>query len=763
MERLRIPRRRFIALLFSILMILVIIAAGIGTYLVKNIEVSLSKETEKYIRIVNKKTASLVQDRMETALKNLMSVAEMMDYDEAVPDDAFFDFLENERQKFGFIRMSVADLDGSYKTTDHLSMNVFERPYFQMALKGFPAISDVLISGVSGQNALIFAVPVYQHGELTYVLTGTHEFWSLQDFFSRGTFEEAGDTYIIDKSGSIVLSSVGSEVQLSRTNLFSTILEETEEGSAEYLESLNRILKGSMEGSLVITSTDEPIYIGYCPLSINNWSLATVYKGEVSSTNSNTVKRLLFGSLCLIALLIIIVAVAFIVQIKNQRNLSNLAFNDRVTGGHNELWFSERFKNQLLRTQDGSYALLTVNIEKFKVFNDEFGHTEGDKLLKSVYTELKAMLQKDEYVSRTIFDLFCVLIRFTSEQELEDRLVEFVYRLNNESENAERKYFISFRVGGYHIYNNTMDYYIALDRALLASEKGKSFCNGLLRIGFFSDSTRRQLIEEKNLENCMEQALKEGEFEVYYQPKYSLETNKVAGAEALIRWNSTSYGFLSPDRFVPLFERNGFIRRIDIFVFEQVCRQLRKWQDEGRDTVPISINLSRTYIDDFSFLDIYSDLVEQYEVNPADIELELTETVAYDNMEKLTTLIEDIHRIGFSISLDDFGAGYSSLNTLRNLQVDTLKLDKEFFGVDRQESFVTSHKSLEIVASVIELAGKLRMKTVAEGVESEHYVDFLRTTGCDMIQGYIFSKPLQLEEFDALLKIHAAKNKKAGL
>lgn len=757
MKQRRIPKRRYIVGLFLILLLLVIGVSLFGIYFVRNVESNLLKETESYIRVVNKKTASLVQDRMETALKNLISVADMMNYENITVDDDFFEYLQTERRKFGFIRMSVADLDGTYRTTDHLTMNISERSYFQMALKGFPAISDVLVSGVSNQNAIIFAVPVYQEGKIAYVLTGTHEFWSLQDFFSRGTFEETGETYIVDNKGNIILSSVDSHVSLARGGILEKLSEEADVLPSDIEEQMKQILRNGSEGSVMLKKSGDPVYVGYCPLSINDWYLTTVYKGEIAKGNSRINKLILYGCLTLIMVLICVVAFTLTMQVKNQRSLIDLAYNDAVTGGGNELWFSEMFRDRLLRTQDGSYALVTINIEKFKVFNDEFGHEEGDRLLKVVYSELKTMLQKDEFVSRTIFDLFCVLIRYKTEQDLIDKIIDFVYRVNNLSEIAERKYFLSFRVGGYHIFNNTTSYHSALDRALLASDKGYKLCNGLLKMGFFSDNTRKQLVKEKNIENSMEQALKDREFEVYYQPKYALETEKVAGAEALIRWNSNEFGFLQPEKFVPLFERNGFIRRIDIFVFEQVCKYLRKIQDEGREPVPVSVNLSRAYIDDLSFFDIYSDLVMQYEIDPKYIELELTETIAYENMEKLTSLIDDIHRIGFSISLDDFGSGYSSFNMLKNLQVDTLKLDKDFFALDRNEPSINKLKADKIVESVIELASKLRMKTVAEGVESREQVEFLKNTSCDMIQGYVFSKPLRLAEFDALLKVQAAK------
>lgn len=760
MSAMRITRRRVIVTLFLFLLLLVACAAGIGAYLVRSVETNLATETEKHIRTINRKTASLVQDRMETALSNLISLADMVEIEDVEPDDAFFDYLETERLKSGFARMSLFETDGTPVTEDPLVVNVSEHQYFQQALQGIPAISDVLVSEISGQNAIVFAVPVYKQDSLAYVLTGTHEFNSLQAFFSQGTFEDAGDTYILDINGNVVLSSSDSEVRLAKGNILDILSSAYPElnGSAD---SIAHILKQDSEGSAMVMIDDEPFYAGYCPLSINGWFLATVYSGEYSSGNSRISKLLLFGSLSLTALMIILVAITFIIQVKNQRTLLSLAYHDRVTGGGNEVWFAERYRDQLLRSQDGSYVLLTVNIEKFKIFNDEFGHKEGDVLLKNVHTELDNMLQKDEYVSRTIFDLFCVFMRFTSEKDIENRLIDFVYRINGMKEITERKYFLSFRVGGYHVFNNTTDYHVALDRALLASDKGCILCNGLLKLGFFSDMSRRILLEEKNLENCMEQALKDNEFEVYYQPKYSLSTNRVSGAEALIRWNSSVYGFLPPERFVPLFERNGFIRHIDIFVFEQVCRQFRKWQDEGRTPVPVSINLSRTYIDYLSFFDIYSDLVMKYDIDPSYIELELTETAAFDNMDKITMLIEDIHRIGFSISLDDFGSGYSSLNTLKNLRVDTVKLDKEFFTFDGNDTPDSRQKADDIVKAVIDLAGKLDIKTVAEGVENPDQVEFLKTTGCDMVQGFIYSKPLKLDEFDALLKVQATKNSRS--
>ncbi len=271
---------------------------------------------------------------------------------------------------------------------------------------------------------------------------------------------------------------------------------------------------------------------------------------------------------------------------------------------------------------------------------------------------------------------------------------------------------------------------------------------------FYDDLDRVQMLKEKKMENTMEQALANGEFIVYLQPKINLAKSEIVGAEALVRWNSPKDGLISPGEFIPFFEKNGFIVKLDLYVFDCVCRLLKDWNARGIKAVPISVNLSRNHLSDPQFLERFEAIQKKYGVASSLLEFELTETVVFENLELLKNVIEQIHAAGFQCSMDDFGSGYSSLNVLKEIPVDILKLDGVFFDKEGDP------RGNDVVESAIELARKLGMKTVAEGVETFSQVEFLKNAACDMVQGYVFSKPLSIENFEILA--FSATMKKTG-
>lgn len=269
-------------------------------------------------------------------------------------------------------------------------------------------------------------------------------------------------------------------------------------------------------------------------------------------------------------------------------------------------------------------------------------------------------------------------------------------------------------------------------------------------------------LKEKNIEDNMEHALENNEFIVYFQPKVELKTNKIAGAEALVRWQNSKKELIPPNEFIPIFEKNGFITKLDIYVFEEVCKTIRKWLNEGINPIPVSVNLSRMHLQNPNFLKKYKEIQEKYEV-PADLlEIELTETLVFENFEQLKKVIDDIHQMGFSCSIDDFGSGYSSLNLLKEIPVDILKLDRIFFSKKNDK------RGNSVIESIISLAKKLNMTTISEGVETISQVEFLRKADCDLVQGYVYSKPLAKDDFEITflkneniqVKKYKEKNKK---
>ncbi|MPM30806.1 hypothetical protein SDC9_77356 [bioreactor metagenome] len=252
----------------------------------------------------------------------------------------------------------------------------------------------------------------------------------------------------------------------------------------------------------------------------------------------------------------------------------------------------------------------------------------------------------------------------------------------------------------------------------------------------------------------MNQALKERQFEIYLQPKVHLITNEIVGAESLVRWNHPTLGLLAPGSFITIFEENGFITKLDAFVWEETCRLLRKWLNEGRNIFPISVNVSRLDLLDSSFFQTITSLVKKYGINPKMLNLELTETAYVKRYDEIKLVTDKLRDYGFSIHMDDFGSGYSALNMLQDIAVDTLKIDLNFMS-----GFAESGRGRNILSSVIRMAKWLGLPVVIEGVENEEQVAFLKSIGCTVGQGYYFSKPLPVDKFVQSLKENEQKVK----
>ena len=234
---------------------------------------------------------------------------------------------------------------------------------------------------------------------------------------------------------------------------------------------------------------------------------------------------------------------------------------------------------------------------------------------------------------------------------------------------------------------------------------------------------------------------------VYYQPKYDPSTNKLRGAEALIRWQNDDMGFVPPGRFIPIFEKSGFITEIDHYMLEHVARDQKAWLDKGFECVPVSVNVSRAHFIESDLAEQIRDIVDKAGTPHKYIEIELTESAFFDDKKALISTITRLKEYGFAVSMDDFGSGYSSLNSLKDMPLDVLKLDAEFFRGDSQ-----GDRGEIVVSEAIKLAKSLNMRTVAEGVEVKEQVDFLASQGCDMIQGYYFAKPMPKEDYEQRMK-----------
>ena len=444
------------------------------------------------------------------------------------------------------------------------------------------------------------------------------------------------------------------------------------------------------------------------------------------------------GILTLVIALILLSLVVKYVQFYGKQG------RDDVTGGKNKKEF-ERVCSRLLKGE-GEFVVVYANIDRFKLINDAYGDDEGDVVLKKIHQIIdEEMLSWDEASGRIMADNFGMLMRFLSMNKLEHRLARINEQLSSLKDKDGVEYGIKLYFGIYQVVDKNESVSAMLEKANLALKRVTHSMQHLVHMGVYDEKDKKQLGREKELEMKMERALRNGEFIPYLQPKYELENETIGGAEALVRWMDPVEGMIVPNEFIPLFEKNGFIVELDLYMFEQVCRLVEKWNKNGYRIIPISVNMSRGHFSVPGFFERYMQILSRYDVPDRSIEIELTESLFYNEMSMLKELIDKIHEAGILCSIDDFGSGYSSLNMLKEVEVDALKLDRVFFKETEDNK-----RSKSVINSVIHLAQDLELRTISEGVEVRSQVDYLKEAECDYIQGYIFARPMPVSDFEKI-------------
>ncbi|NLI20603.1 MAG: EAL domain-containing protein [Clostridiales bacterium] len=432
---------------------------------------------------------------------------------------------------------------------------------------------------------------------------------------------------------------------------------------------------------------------------------------------------------------------------RHQNELRYIAEHDPLTNICNKAAFYHKTRQMLDKEPQTTFVMIAFDIEKFRVINDIFGHEQGDRLLRYIAQRMQTLYTHHATYSRINADNFALCVPFHREQ-LEKRMAE--------TEAELRDYDLPFELvlvyGLYIIDDRTLPVSIMHDRAEMAKRTVKG--NYVLRFAFYDARIRESLLSELEIVNSMNAALLNRQFEIYLQPKCLLATGEIVGAEALVRWNHPTRGLLTPGAFVPIFEKNGFILKLDACVWEQVCALLRKWMDAhgGRLPIPVSMNVSRVNIYNPALVSTLVSLADRYGVPHRMLELEITESAYAQDPRQLSDLISELRGKGFPVEMDDFGNAYSSLNMLKEISVDLLKLDMRFlFGNDQDGRGGT------ILSSIVRMARYLSLPIVAEGVESVEQARFLLSIGCTVGQGFYYYKPMPVADFERLLESHPLK------
>ena len=425
--------------------------------------------------------------------------------------------------------------------------------------------------------------------------------------------------------------------------------------------------------------------------------------------------------------------------------IEEYAYIDPVTKGYNYVKFKEQLHKYALPG-----VIISVDIHSFKIINSISGISKGDAVLKKIWNSILELTEIDkmELAAHINADHFIIFMPTFDKEKIIQRIKNITYVLNIISTELDvpvlRPYF------GVSFWNSNKKIELSYSESVVAKKKARE--NTETNFSFFEENDTKRIFEEKSIIDNFETALAKKDFIIYYQPKYAPNTKRLVGAEALIRWQKNDGTIMNPGSFIPIFEQNGMIRILDEYVFRNVCKQQKKWLSEGKNIVPVSVNLSRASLYYKNVVQQYTYITQEIDLDRQYVPIEITETAAITNNE-IKQIADEFFKEGFSIHMDDFGSGYSSLASLNIMHIETLKLDKSLID------YIGNFGGNRLIEHTISLAKELGIHVTAEGVENEDQVDFLNDVGCDSIQGFYFSKPVPTLEFEKLLSKHSNNEK----
>lgn len=423
------------------------------------------------------------------------------------------------------------------------------------------------------------------------------------------------------------------------------------------------------------------------------------------------------------------------IRLMNSSELLTKTIVDSFTNDKHPSVFASNVQKLLNDNSGRQLAFMQFDIEKFKLINSKYGEDKGTEILNFITNGLYTVCTDEQVHLRLSADVFMIAFLFDTAADI-NRLIGLIEERLGHYEDIEYRF-----VFGVHIVSDkTLPIRKMGDRAAMARQSIKG--NALNNVGYYSDNQENKLISRKYIEDRMHYALEHGEFVMFLQPKCSISTGGIIGAEALARWIHPEKGMISPMEFIPVFEQNSFIIKLDEYIWEQACRTVRGWIDSGIEPVPISVNISRVHLANEDFINTLDRLVEKYDIPQKYIETEITETTENAGTEEM---IKKLKSHGYMLLMDDFGSGYSSLNMLKSTPFDVIKIDRDFFS-----EFMLSDRGKKIISHTISMSKDIGLDLVAEGVETKEQAEFLHNCGCDVAQGFYYSKPVPLSDFDKM-------------
>lgn len=742
-----------VLVLIAIFAVVIIVCS---VYNAMSMEKYSRKNARDYVTRLTEQAATTMEQDVKDRKIMLTSVADSIELllNDNIKETSKDEYLENyltsyqETSQFAYLiyqrekkdNMIIGQLpDDLQKKLDANPKSVYALDAVKKAIKQKQCVAYV------EDGNIIFAKPIYRDRKLESVVCAGVSKDEFQRTLSMQIFGVESSYCVTNTEGKMLLTSQ-KDLFTQADELFHSGTDEMNKAKGQLESDIEKTQSGIIE----LTLDDGKVYyFSYVPIAGQNWIVMTIVPVDVLSSEYQI--YMTRALVCAVgAAIVFLILVSLLARNYNRakRSLEKLTFIDGLTGGRNNTDFQMHYAKIQRKGNPCDYSIVFLDVKDFKLINEARGFETGDETLKYVHDCIKSQLdeEKHEAVTRAEMDHFFVCLCEITREQIQKRIDDILFVINNGEGGKDFRerleFHIEFTQGACIIEDWRVDIATLQERARLASKYQDH--SSLNRCVLFTEDMEQKTYQDRNLDHLAEQSIANHEFEVYYQPKVSMSSNFVKGAEALVRWNHPEKGIIPPGQFIPILEESGRIQKLDRYVFEEVCRWLHEREANGRSMFPISINLSRSHFWQDNFLQKYVEIADKYNTNRNYIEFEITETVFMDDvkLQKVKEGIRQMHEYGFKCAVDDFGVGYSSISLINKMDVDILKFDRSFF------TNLSNEKSQKIVRCLFNMAQQLNLEMVIEGIETQDQIDFLQKEACDIVQGYFYSKPLPEEEFN---------------
>lgn len=710
-------------------------------YLMNHVQDLLNSDVKINLTEVVTQNKDVITSKLKLELNSLQMVADQMsdnlrkegNADEGTLDRLFLEYCEGNSNISG--SMYISNDSGEAFFADGRTVNIYGRKYFRLAMDGVQNVSDRVVSRVTGNEIFVFSVPLTVNNKVVGTIQHFYTPEEMYSLCSISLFSSQGYMYIINGGGYILLSTQDRDYTNESDNLYRNLYAAGNQQQAAQIETDISI---NSAGFMETVRNGERIFSAYTPIEeIHDWYLISSVATSAVSSNATKVFKLFYFILSVVIILFGIIILNFLAYKKVQSaKLERIAFVDPVTQGNTYNKFVVDVADLLEKQPSKPFYILSFDIDNFKYVNNYYGFDFGDRVLYQIVQNMNSRLKDNEIIARISGDHFVVLLENGDKDRINNLLDKLV---------LEDGVMIYISAGLYPVTDRTQSINLMVDKASTAANAAKGIFHKQVEI--YSEKFEQIIMQNEQLKRKIEQALLDDELVPFYQPKVDVNTSKLVGAEALARWVTKDGNLISPAEFIPVCEKTGLIVELDMVIFEKTLKFISKCIKEGTACVPISVNFSRLHLFDKKFINKLIQLIKRYKVPPGLIEVELTESIIFGNMNIIADFTSSLHKHGLLISMDDFGSGYSSLNMLKDIPIDVLKIDREFL----KETSDNQRRNI-IFSSIAQMANRLNIKVVVEGVENNENVELMKKCGCDIAQGYYFARPMNENEFQQIYK-----------